>query len=83
MAFDIEMRKLISHQIKIGELKEGQTGIVKLAEDGTNITKREVATAATVTLSDNKRALVIGTIGLVLAGETYEVQKLNDAKSQS
>ena len=70
---DSELRNMISHQVKVGELKEGQTGVVKMAADGTNITRREIATAATVTLADNKRALLVGTVALVMAGESYEV----------
>ena len=74
VSVDDELRKMISHQIQVGELKEGQTGFAKYAADGTNITRREIATAATVTLSDSKKALLVGTVALVMAGETYEVK---------
>ena len=64
---------MISHQLEIGELNDGQTGFVKFAADGTNITRREIATAATLSLSDSKKALLVGTVALVMAGETYQV----------
>ena len=68
-----ETKKLISHQLKIGGLNDGDTVYVKLAMDGTNITKKEVATAATITLSNETRALSLGTISIVMTGESYEV----------
>ena len=42
--------------------------------DGTNITKKEVATAVTITLSNESRALSLGTISIVMTGESYEVR---------
>ena len=68
-----ETKKLISHQLKIGGLHDGETVYVKFAMDGTNITKKEVATAATITLSNETRALSLGTISIVMTGESYEV----------
>ena len=68
-----EIQKLIGQQIKTGALKEGEMGYIKFAKDGTAITRREVATASTITLSNDRKALQIGTVAIVMAGETYEV----------
>ena len=70
-----EAKKLISHQLKVGGLDDGETVYVKLAMDGTNITKKDVATAVTITLSNESRALSLGTISIVMTGESYEVRK--------
>ena len=69
----VETKKLISHQLKVGGLQHGETVYVKFAMDGTNITKKEVATAATITLSNETRALCLGTISIVMTGESYAV----------
>ena len=61
-----EAKKLISHQLKVGGLHDGETVYVKLAMDGTNITKKEVATAVTITMSYESRALSSGTISIVM-----------------
>ena len=71
-----KLKKMISHQIQSGDLQDGQTGFVKYAADGTNITRREIATAATLTLANDKKALLVGTVALVMAGESYQVKKL-------
>ena len=63
----------------MGGLKDGDTAFIKLASDGTAITRKETATATTVTLGNDEKALQIGTIALVFAPETYQVQ-LNLAK---
>ena len=63
---------MISHQIKLGELKEGQTAYVKFAGDGTSITRKETCTAHTVTLANEEKALQIGTISLVMGNENYQ-----------
>ena len=66
---------MISHQIKVGGLKEGETAYLKTAADGTTITRQEVATVTTLSLADEKRALMIGTLAIVMCGEKYEVRK--------
>ena len=68
-----EIRKLIAHQIRMGNLKNGDTAWVKFAEDGLSITRKEVATAATVSISNDKKALSIGSISLTMTNENYEV----------
>ena len=70
-----EVQKMIAHQIKMGELSEGMTAYVKFAGDGTQISKRDTVTAHTVTLSNNTKALQIGSISLYLGGEQYHVSK--------
>ena len=67
------IREMTSHQILIGELNEGDVAFVKWAEDGTQLTKGETVTVATITVGNDKRALAVGTISLVMAGENYDV----------
>ena len=67
-----EIKSMISHQIRLGKLKQGQTAYVKFAGDGTSITRKETCTAHTVTLSNEEKALQIGTISLVMGNETYQ-----------
>ena len=66
---------MIEHQLKIGGLKDGDKAYIKLGGDGTMITKKESATAHTVTLSNSQRALQIATVAIVLGGESYEVNQ--------
>ena len=73
VALEPEIRKMVQNQIRMGALKDGDSGFIKLASDGTAITKKETATATTVTVGNDSKALQIGTIALVFAGETYEV----------
>ena len=68
-----QIRKLLRNQIKMGGLKDGDFAFVKLASDGTAITRKQTATVSTVTIGNETKALQIGTIAIVLAGETYEV----------
>ena len=67
-----EIKKIFSHQVKVGGLKDGDTAFVKFAGDGFNIAKRDVATAHTITVSNTEKALQIGTISIVNAGENYQ-----------
>ena len=64
---------MISHQVKVGGLKDGDVAYVKFAGDGFNLAKRDSATAHTITISNAERALQIGTISIVHAGENYQV----------
>ena len=66
---------MIRDQISLGELKEGDVGFIKLASDGTAVTKKETATVTTVTAGNETKALQIGTLAIVFSGETYEVQQ--------
>ena len=68
-----EVGKLIAHQLQTGGLQDGETAYLKFAMDGTSISKKEVATASTVTLSNEHKALSIATISIVMTGESYEV----------
>ena len=47
-----EAKKLISH---LDGLQDGDTVYIKFAMDGTNISKKEFATAATIMLSNETR----------------------------
>ena len=62
-----EIQKMLSHQVKVGGLKDGDTanGVCGFAGDGFNISKRDVGTAHTVTILNAHRALQIGTISIV------------------
>ena len=71
-----EIIKMIEHQLKIGGLKDGDKAYLKLGGDGTMITKKESATAYTITLSNDHRALQIATVAIVLGCESYQVNKL-------
>ena len=51
-----EVQKMIRYQIKLGKLKDGDVGFVKMASDGTQITKRDTATATTVSGERDERA---------------------------
>jgi hypothetical protein len=73
IAMDTDIKKMISHQIKTGGLNHGQTAYLKFAGDGTSITKKETATAHSVTLSNGVQALQIGTVSLVMHNETFQV----------
>ena len=64
---------MIGTQVRLGELKEGDVGFVKLASDGTQVTKKQTATVTTATVGNENKTLQIGTIAIVLSGETYEV----------
>ena len=68
-----EIKRLISHQLQVGGLQHGDTVWLKLADDGTTITRKEVAQVSTITISNETKALSVGTIQLVFSGETYEV----------
>ena len=68
-----QVRMMIQNQVKMGGIKDGDSAFVKLASDGTAITRKETATATTVTLGNDAKALQIGTIALVFAPETYQV----------
>ena len=68
-----EVKRMISHHIRMGDLNDGDTVWIKFAEDGLSITRKEVATAATITISNKERALSIGTISLTMTNENYEV----------
>ena len=74
VALGEEVKRLISHQLEVGGLQDGDTVWVKLADDGTAITKQEVAQGSTITISNGSKALNVGTIQLVFSGETYEVR---------
>ena len=65
---------MISTQVRLGELKDGDVGFVKLASDRTQITKKQTATVTTATVGSETKSLQIGTIAIVLSGETYEVR---------
>ena len=69
-----EITKMLAHQVKVGGLKDGDTAYVKFAGDGFNYAKRTLGTAHTVTISNSERALQIGTISIVSAGENYQVR---------
>lgn len=73
MKIEEELKNIISHQIKIGNLHHGQTAYIKFAGDGTSITKKETATAHSVTLSNGVKALQIGTVSLVMQNESFQV----------
>ena len=73
-----EVQKMIGYQIKLGKLKDGDVGFIKVASDGTAITKRDTATATTVTVGNETNALQIGILALVFSGETYEVKNYNN-----
>ena len=73
MSVKNEIEKLIVHQLRIGGLQAGETAYLKFAMDGTSLTKKEVATASTITLSNEHKALSIATISIVMTGESYEV----------
>ena len=73
-----EIQKMLSHQVKVGGLKDGDTADVKFAGDGFNISKRDVGTAHTVTILNAHRALQIGTISIVNAIENYQVLGRHD-----
>ena len=64
---------MIAHQVKIGNVKEGDTLYLKWAGDGTAVTRAEVATVTTLSLADERRTLMVGTISIVLCAEKYEV----------
>ena len=68
-----EVRRLVAHQFKMGNLNDGDSIYVKLAAGGTNLTKKEVATVTTITISNEERALAVGTVSIVMAAESYEV----------
>ena len=68
-----EVRRLIAHQFKMGNINDGDMVYIKLASDGTNLTKKEVATVTTITISNEERALAVGTVSIVMAPESYEV----------
>ena len=73
-----EVTKMLDHQLKIGNLKSGDSVYVKLGGDGTMITKKDCCTAHTITISSEERALQISTIAMVMGSETYEVQTHNN-----
>ena len=54
-------------------MTDGQTIFVKFAGDGFELAKRDVATAHTITVSNEEKALQIATISLVHASEKYQV----------
>ena len=60
-------------------MSDGQTIFVKFAGDGFEIAKRDVATAHTITVSNEEKALQIATISLMHASEKYQV----NAKAQN
>ena len=64
---DVKLRDLLRTHTRLSRWRErhavlhdGETVYVKPAMDGTNITKKEVATAATITQSNEARALSLG-----------------------
>ena len=57
----------------MGALKDGETGFIMVSGDGTSISKKDTATVTTVTLGNKDKALQIGTLGIVLKEESYEV----------
>ena len=59
--------------LKVGNLASGQTVFIKFAGDGLEIAKRDVATAHTITVSNEEKALQIATISLMHAREKYQV----------
>ena len=67
------VKKMSANQFRCGKLKDGDVCYVKLASDGTLLTKQKTATVTTATVINQDSALQIGTIALVFAGETYEV----------
>ena len=64
---------MVQNQVRMGALKDGQTGFVKVSGDGTSITKKDTATVTTVTIGNEEKALQIGTLAIVLDQESYEV----------
>ena len=74
MAVGDEIKRLISHQLQVGGLDQGDTVWLKIADDGTAVTRQEVAQVSTITISNGTKALSVGTIQLVFSGETYEVR---------
>ena len=71
-----EIKRIIAHQIKLGAIQEGDKVYVKLAGDGFNVARRDVATAHTITISNEQKALQIATIALVNAAESYQANML-------
>ena len=69
-----EIKRLVVHQLRIGNLQDGDKVYIKVASDGTNLMKKDVATATTITIANETRALGVGTISVVLAAESYEVK---------
>ena len=72
----LHIKKLVQNQVRMGALKDGGTGFVKVAGDGTSITKKETVT--TVTVGNEDKALQIGTISIVFTDESYEVHRQTD-----
>ena len=58
----------------MGGLKGGETAYVTFGGDGTTISRGETATAHTVKLSNQERALQIGSISIVSGAESYAVR---------
>ena len=69
-----EIQRLVKHQLKVGGLQHGDKCYIKVASDGTNLMKKDVATATTITIANETRALGVGTISVVLAAESYKVR---------
>ena len=59
-------------------MANGQAVFVKFAGDGFELAKRDVATAHTITVSNEEKALQIATISLVHASEKYQVNAIAD-----
>ena len=68
-----EIKGMIAHQVKLGEVKDSSTVILKYAGDGTQLTKKETVTVNTITLSNEEKALSISTISMYIGGEEYQV----------
>ena len=68
-----QVEKLLDHCIEAGDLKDGDEVFIKLASDGTNITRKEIATASTISISNKEKTLVVGTVMLAMTAESYEV----------
>ena len=57
-------------------MADGQTVYVKFAGDGFELAKRDIATAHTITVSNEEKAVQIATISLVHACEKYQVNAI-------
>lgn len=68
-----EVSRMLSHQIRIGGLKQGDVAEVKFGGDGTGLTRKDNCTVHTVTLSNSEKALQISLISIYMGPEAYEV----------
>ena len=77
MRLEPELRRILTHQIALGAVKDGDVCYFKLASDGTNLTRKDVATVTTVTFANTIKALQVATIAIILTSESYEVKGLS------